>query len=133
MDYLREGIHLRGFAQIEPIVAYKNEAFTLFQDLMNTIWSDFARHDLQRRGRDRGRERQRPAAQRPPAPASTVFEYSGGTPDDQPSAYGEGDEEDEPGRAPVQAAARRRERAARPQRPVLVRVGQEVQEVPRGG
>src|SRR4051812_5984159 len=43
MDYLREGIHLRGFAQIEPIVAYKNEAFTLFADLMNTIWSDFAR------------------------------------------------------------------------------------------
>ncbi|MBV8957030.1 MAG: preprotein translocase subunit SecA, partial [Solirubrobacterales bacterium] len=24
MDYLREGIHLRGFAQIEPLVAYKN-------------------------------------------------------------------------------------------------------------
>ena len=43
MDYLREGIHLRGFAQIEPIIAYKNEAFTLFQDLMNSIWSDFAR------------------------------------------------------------------------------------------
>jgi preprotein translocase subunit SecA len=43
MDYLREGIHLRGFAQIEPLVAYKNEAFTLFSDLMNTIWSDFAR------------------------------------------------------------------------------------------
>lgn len=43
MDYLREGIHLRGFAQIEPIVAYKNEAFTLFQDLMDTIWADFTR------------------------------------------------------------------------------------------
>ncbi len=43
MDYLREGIHLRGFAQIEPIVAYKNEAFTLFTDLMNSIWSDFTR------------------------------------------------------------------------------------------
>src|SRR5689334_25053543 len=43
MDYLREGIHLRGFAQIEPLVAYKNEAFTLFQDLMNSIWGDFAR------------------------------------------------------------------------------------------
>src|SRR6187399_747529 len=43
MDYLREGIHLRGFAQIEPIVAYKNEAFTLFRDLMQSIWSDFAR------------------------------------------------------------------------------------------
>jgi preprotein translocase subunit SecA len=43
MDYLREGIHLRGFAQIEPIVAYKNEAFELFADLMNSIWSDFTR------------------------------------------------------------------------------------------
>ncbi len=41
MDYLREGIHLRGFAQIEPLVAYKNEAFELFRDLMNSIWSDF--------------------------------------------------------------------------------------------
>ncbi|HEV3055244.1 MAG TPA: preprotein translocase subunit SecA, partial [Solirubrobacteraceae bacterium] len=43
MDYLREGIHLRGFAQIEPLVAYKNEAYTLFGDLMNSIWGDFAR------------------------------------------------------------------------------------------
>jgi preprotein translocase subunit SecA len=43
MDYLREGIHLRGFAQIEPLVAYKNEAFELFKDLMNSVWSDFAR------------------------------------------------------------------------------------------
>ena len=43
MDYLREGIHLRGFAQIDPLVAYKNEAFTLFGDLMNIVWTDFAR------------------------------------------------------------------------------------------
>ena len=43
MDYLREGIHLRGFAQIEPLVAYKNEAFELFRDLMNSVWADFAR------------------------------------------------------------------------------------------
>ena len=43
MDYLREGIHLRGFAQIDPLVAYQNEAFQLFEDLMSTVWSDFAR------------------------------------------------------------------------------------------
>jgi preprotein translocase subunit SecA len=43
MDYLREGIHLRGFAQIDPLVAYKNEAYELFSDLMNSIWQDFAR------------------------------------------------------------------------------------------
>jgi preprotein translocase subunit SecA len=43
MDYLREGIHLRGFAQIDPLVAYKNEAFKLFGDLMGSIWSDYTR------------------------------------------------------------------------------------------
>jgi preprotein translocase subunit SecA len=43
MDYLREGIHLRGFAQVDPLVAYKNEAFTLFGDLMNSIWTDYTR------------------------------------------------------------------------------------------
>jgi preprotein translocase subunit SecA len=43
MDYLREGIGLRGLAQIEPLVAYKNEAFELFRDLMNSVWDDFAR------------------------------------------------------------------------------------------
>src|SRR6266498_376153 len=43
MDYLREGIHLRGFAQIDPLVAYKNEGFTMFRELMNAIWGEFAR------------------------------------------------------------------------------------------
>jgi len=43
MDYLREGIHLRGFAQVDPLVAYKNEAFTLFGDLMNSVWADYTR------------------------------------------------------------------------------------------
>ena len=44
MDYLREGIHLRGFAQIDPLVAYKNEGFTMFHQLMNSIWEDFGRY-----------------------------------------------------------------------------------------
>jgi len=43
MDYLREGIHLRGFAQIDPLVAYKNEGFIMFEALMNAIWEEFAR------------------------------------------------------------------------------------------
>jgi preprotein translocase subunit SecA len=43
MDYLREGIHLRGFAQIDPLVAYKNEGFTMFRELMDSIWEEFAR------------------------------------------------------------------------------------------
>jgi preprotein translocase subunit SecA len=44
MDYLREGIHLRGFAQIDPLVAYKNEGFEMFTGLMNNIWDEFARY-----------------------------------------------------------------------------------------
>jgi preprotein translocase subunit SecA len=44
MDYLREGIHLRGFAQIDPLVAYKNEGFDMFTELMNNIWDEFARY-----------------------------------------------------------------------------------------
>jgi preprotein translocase subunit SecA len=44
MDYVREGIHLRGFAQKDPLIEYKNEGFSLFRDLMNSIWEDFARY-----------------------------------------------------------------------------------------
>jgi preprotein translocase subunit SecA len=43
VDYLREGIHLRGFVQIDPLVAYKNEAYTLFGELINSIWADYTR------------------------------------------------------------------------------------------
>jgi preprotein translocase subunit SecA len=43
MDYLREGIHLRGFAQIDPLVAYKNEGFGMFESLMFSIWEEFSR------------------------------------------------------------------------------------------
>src|SRR6201992_92459 len=43
MDYLREGIHLRGFAQIDPLVAYKNEGFSMFEDLMHSIWEEFSK------------------------------------------------------------------------------------------
>ena len=43
MDYLREGIHLRGFAQIDSLVAYKNEGFGMFEELMNSIWEEFSK------------------------------------------------------------------------------------------
>ena len=89
MDYLREGIHLRGFAQIDPLVAYKNEGFSLFQDLMNTIWSDFARMiynvEVEVEGENGQGESLTPAGS---STGGASFSYSGGTLDDQPSAYG---------------------------------------------
>lgn len=37
MDYLRQGIHLRGFAQKNPKQEYKREAFELFVDMLDRI------------------------------------------------------------------------------------------------
>jgi preprotein translocase subunit SecA len=40
IDDLREGIGLRGYGQRDPLVEYKNEAFSMFEHLMATIESD---------------------------------------------------------------------------------------------
>lgn len=37
MDYLRQGIHLRSYAQKNPKQEYKREAFTMFENLWNNI------------------------------------------------------------------------------------------------
>ncbi|MDO4708355.1 MAG: preprotein translocase subunit SecA [Pseudomonadota bacterium] len=37
MDYLRQGIHLRGYAQKQPKQEYKKEAFELFSDMLETV------------------------------------------------------------------------------------------------
>jgi preprotein translocase subunit SecA len=37
MDYLREGIHLRGMAQKDPLVEYRNEGHGMFQELSAAI------------------------------------------------------------------------------------------------
>ncbi len=34
MDHLKEGIGLRGYGQKDPLIEYKKESFTLFQDMM---------------------------------------------------------------------------------------------------
>jgi preprotein translocase subunit SecA len=87
MDYLREGIHLRGFAQIDPLVAYKNEGFTMFEDLMHSIWEEFSKlvfhaeiefteppgGAFQGGGFEAGTDRR-------------ALDYSGGTAEAQPSA-----------------------------------------------
>ncbi|MFA9289155.1 MAG: preprotein translocase subunit SecA [Weeksellaceae bacterium] len=37
IEDLREGINLRGYAQMDPLVEYKNEAFKLFEKLLDSI------------------------------------------------------------------------------------------------
>jgi preprotein translocase subunit SecA len=43
MDYLRQGIHLRGYAQKNPEQEYKREAFEMFQELLSGIKSETIR------------------------------------------------------------------------------------------
>ncbi|MBV2264845.1 MAG: preprotein translocase subunit SecA, partial [Thauera sp.] len=40
LDHLRQGIHLRGYAQKNPKQEYKREAFELFENLLDTVRTD---------------------------------------------------------------------------------------------
>ncbi len=84
MDYLREGIHLRGFAQIDPLVAYKNEGFAMFEDLMHSIWDEFSRLVFRAEIEIDPTQAGNGAAASGNEP--TALDYSGGTLDGQPSA-----------------------------------------------
>ena len=43
LDYLRQGIHLRGFAQKQPKQEYKREAFELFSQLIDIVKNEVTR------------------------------------------------------------------------------------------
>ena len=43
MDHLKEGIGLRGYGQKDPLVEYKKESYTLFQDMMDRIEDETVR------------------------------------------------------------------------------------------
>ena len=135
MDYLRDGIHLRAMAQKDPLVEYRAEGHAMFEELGGTIREEvvltlfhaqveleragsssreqgngnlqYAARDRRRRRRDRRRGRRR----------------GGGSVGDGVRVagrrHGDGD------------GGRQRAQGRRPQRPLLVRLGQEVQEVPR--
>jgi preprotein translocase subunit SecA len=61
LDYLREGIHLRSYAQKDPLVEYKQEAFQMFSEMVQDIdrsilWALFhARFDPEPERRQRRR------------------------------------------------------------------------------
>ncbi len=143
MDYLREGIHLRGFAQIDPLVAYKNEAFTLFGDLMNSVWTDFARMIFNVQVNVEGAERRRRAAWPQLRRLGQLdarrarVSYSGGAapsaparwpprpppPASRPTAPRATAKARRPSCFPSSSSASSTTSTARPQRPVLVRRG----------
>ena len=133
MDYLREGVHLRAFAQKDPLVEYRGEGHILFEELLGhdsaggrlqplpRLGSDRAagagadagsRRRSALRARDIGRRRsdRRGGNQRGDSGGVSACPLDGAT---------------------RSAAGRERAQGHRAQRPLLVRLGQEVQEVPR--
>ena len=44
MDYLREGIHLRGYEQKDPLLVYQKEAFDEFERMQQAIQDDIVRN-----------------------------------------------------------------------------------------
>jgi preprotein translocase subunit SecA len=44
LDHLKEGIGLRGYGQKDPLVEFKKEAFTLFEDMMARIDTETVRY-----------------------------------------------------------------------------------------
>jgi preprotein translocase subunit SecA len=42
LDQLRNAIHYRSWGQKDPLIEYKQEAYSMFVDLMNDIYSTFA-------------------------------------------------------------------------------------------
>ncbi|MBU1071536.1 preprotein translocase subunit SecA [Patescibacteria group bacterium] len=63
LDSLRDGIGLRGYAQKDPVVEYKKEAYSLFESLLNKMDSQIARRIF--------RIQARPATP-PPTPSTEV-------------------------------------------------------------
>lgn len=67
LDYIREGINLRAYGQVDPLVAYKREAYDLFQTTLKNIRNSSVRLVFRA-------EVQRQAAPQEPAPAMRRLE-----------------------------------------------------------
>jgi preprotein translocase subunit SecA len=69
MDQLRQGIGLRAYGQNDPLVAYKKEAYAMFQEMIEDIQSEITRMCLQAQLVERPKERQDISSNRDGAPA----------------------------------------------------------------
>ena len=143
MDYMREGIHLRGMAQKDPLVEYRNEGHVMFLELNRAI-----REEVRRRssstpqiepadassngaalpatpGCERRRQRQLSYEHETLAGAEAIVAAGAATSAGGAQATVGGEH------VAPQPVVKSEQREHRPQRPVLVRLGQEVQALPR--
>jgi preprotein translocase subunit SecA len=79
MDHLKEGIGLRGYAQQDPLVAYKKESFEMFEQMMLQFQQDTARHLFRMQIIGPDGTPIESAEQMPPRPPSDAPQLSGST------------------------------------------------------
>ncbi len=127
LDHLRQGIHLRGYAQKNPKQEYKREAFELFGMLLESVKLEVTRTLMTVQIR---------------SPRKSIA-----VPDEQPALENVQYQHADSGRRALPASRRRRMRACasgrgaaaafrarrqgRPQRSLSLRIGQEIQALPR--
>ena len=131
MDYLRQGIHLRGYAQKNPKQEYKREAFEMFSAMLDSIKQEVVDTLLRAR---RSRPRRSCATWRPPRRRAPDFEFK----HEEFQASASAEQARPSGPCPGRAGAspttlRARGAQGRAQRALPLRLGQEVQAVPRQG
>ena len=146
MDYLRQGIHLRGYAQRNPKQEYKREAFEMFGLMLDQVKRQVI--SILARARLRGEEdveavaeSSRPDERRmqfthaeaasPIAPGSAEPSPASGPGAARRAAGGAAGAWRLPDAGAGRCALRAKRPQGRPQRALSLRVGQEVQAVPR--
>jgi preprotein translocase subunit SecA len=87
MDYLRQGIYLRGYAQKQPKQEYKREAFALFQSMLERVKSEVIQRLAQIRIRTETEVAELEAQQRlEQERAALQYQHPDATPLPQPGA-----------------------------------------------
>ena len=132
MDYLREGVHLRAMAQKDPLVEYRGEGHVMFEELGRR---DPRGGRAARCSTSRCSARTPSSCSRPQAPQPLAYEHEivAGADAIAAAVGGAATALAAPPPTPIAHAAAGRQRAPgrRPQRPLLVRLRQEVQALPR--
>ena len=143
LDQLRNAIQYRAWGQKDPLVEYKREAFEMFQDLMHDIQSTFTERFF--KIQVSAERPEPPRAAPPPPPPTAAVHPSAPTSGADDLFMGPPPRVGPPPVAPGGAGARADQLAwatrsgdgggagGGAERSVSVRVGEEVQEVPRGG
>src|SRR5438552_9461078 len=89
LDHLKEGIGLRGYAQKDPIVEFKKEAFVLFEDMMARIVNETIRYlfhiQIQQAEPPQVREPRRQPPRQPPSAAAAAVASAAARASEEPA------------------------------------------------